>query len=293
MCPSRLGSERHGGEGVASPAARPAWSPRGQLARDRDSGCNSGGARRQCARKMPTWPGAARPGGLRESEPVGTRFKKSIGWNVGGAPREILSQRRGRRPAPADSRGKRPYVVESTTLRWRSRRFADGRFGGRMGHLRISPAPRLHALATVEPARRGAFFVTPRWRARKRAAGFCVRGWKELATLLRILELFRNLVHRLVLRSRVFPPRLRRIRLRPSSRPARSASASRAPCGASAPVQPTAAVIDEQSGWGGIRTPGTVSRTAVFKTAALDHSATHPVRGTAAAARPRFTHFQV
>src|SRR5437773_2078435 len=31
------------------------------------------------------------------------------------------------------------------------------------------------------------------------------------------------------------------------------------------------------SGWGGIRTPGTVSRTAVFKTAALDHSATHPL----------------
>ena len=30
------------------------------------------------------------------------------------------------------------------------------------------------------------------------------------------------------------------------------------------------------SGWGGIRTPGTVSRTAVFKTAALVHSATHP-----------------
>ena len=30
------------------------------------------------------------------------------------------------------------------------------------------------------------------------------------------------------------------------------------------------------SGWGGIRTPGTVARTAVFKTAALDHSATHP-----------------
>ena len=32
----------------------------------------------------------------------------------------------------------------------------------------------------------------------------------------------------------------------------------------------------ESSGWGGIRTPGTVSRTAVFKTAALVHSATHP-----------------
>ena len=33
---------------------------------------------------------------------------------------------------------------------------------------------------------------------------------------------------------------------------------------------------DKESGWGGIRTPGTVSRTAVFKTAAFDHSATHP-----------------
>ena len=30
------------------------------------------------------------------------------------------------------------------------------------------------------------------------------------------------------------------------------------------------------SGWGGIRTHGTVTRTAVFKTAAFDHSATHP-----------------
>ncbi len=30
------------------------------------------------------------------------------------------------------------------------------------------------------------------------------------------------------------------------------------------------------SGWGGIRTPGPVSRSAVFKTAAFDHSATHP-----------------
>ena len=33
------------------------------------------------------------------------------------------------------------------------------------------------------------------------------------------------------------------------------------------------------SGWGGIRTPGTRTRTAVFKTAALDHSATHPNPG--------------
>ncbi len=30
------------------------------------------------------------------------------------------------------------------------------------------------------------------------------------------------------------------------------------------------------SGWGGIRTPGGISPTAVFKTAAIDHSATHP-----------------
>jgi len=32
------------------------------------------------------------------------------------------------------------------------------------------------------------------------------------------------------------------------------------------------------SGWGGIRTPGGLTPTAVFKTAALDHSATHPAR---------------
>jgi hypothetical protein len=31
-----------------------------------------------------------------------------------------------------------------------------------------------------------------------------------------------------------------------------------------------------ESGWEGIRTPGGLSPTAVFKTAALDHSATHP-----------------
>ena len=31
------------------------------------------------------------------------------------------------------------------------------------------------------------------------------------------------------------------------------------------------------SGWGGIRTPGGPSPTAVFKTAPLDHSGTHPV----------------
>jgi hypothetical protein len=39
-------------------------------------------------------------------------------------------------------------------------------------------------------------------------------------------------------------------------------------------VEPKAAV---KSGWRGIRTPGTVTRTAVFKTAALNHSAIHPV----------------
>ena len=31
-----------------------------------------------------------------------------------------------------------------------------------------------------------------------------------------------------------------------------------------------------KGGWGGIRTPGSLSTTAVFKTAALNHSATHP-----------------
>ena len=31
-----------------------------------------------------------------------------------------------------------------------------------------------------------------------------------------------------------------------------------------------------KSGWGGIRTPGTLAGTAVFKTAAIVHSATHP-----------------
>ena len=31
-------------------------------------------------------------------------------------------------------------------------------------------------------------------------------------------------------------------------------------------------------GWGGIRTHGTLSRTLVFKTRALNHSATHPLR---------------
>ena len=33
---------------------------------------------------------------------------------------------------------------------------------------------------------------------------------------------------------------------------------------------------EKRSGWGGIRTHGTVTRTAVFKTAAFVHSATHP-----------------
>ena len=31
-------------------------------------------------------------------------------------------------------------------------------------------------------------------------------------------------------------------------------------------------------GWGGIRTPGTLASTPVFKTGALNHSATHPKR---------------
>ena len=35
--------------------------------------------------------------------------------------------------------------------------------------------------------------------------------------------------------------------------------------------------LEQYSGWGGIRTHGTVTRTAVFKTAAFVHSATHPV----------------
>ena len=37
----------------------------------------------------------------------------------------------------------------------------------------------------------------------------------------------------------------------------------------------------EESGWGGIRTPGTRKGTAVFKTAALVHSATHPLTRSA------------
>jgi hypothetical protein len=35
----------------------------------------------------------------------------------------------------------------------------------------------------------------------------------------------------------------------------------------------------DSGGWGGIRTHGTLARTAVFKTAALNHSATHPRDG--------------
>jgi hypothetical protein len=38
-------------------------------------------------------------------------------------------------------------------------------------------------------------------------------------------------------------------------------------------------------GWGGIRTHGTLARTAVFKTAALNHSATHPATAGPAAVR--------
>ena len=37
------------------------------------------------------------------------------------------------------------------------------------------------------------------------------------------------------------------------------------------------------SGWGGIRTPGTRKGTAVFKTAAFDHSATHPMKASSRA----------
>lgn len=40
---------------------------------------------------------------------------------------------------------------------------------------------------------------------------------------------------------------------------------------------PFRAAGDTPDGWGGIRTPGTRTGTAVFKTAALDHSATHPL----------------
>ena len=36
-------------------------------------------------------------------------------------------------------------------------------------------------------------------------------------------------------------------------------------------------LIASSGGWGGIRTHGTVARTPVFKTGALNHSATHPL----------------
>ena len=44
----------------------------------------------------------------------------------------------------------------------------------------------------------------------------------------------------------------------------------------SAGVYPPSAPRRETGGWGGIRTHGTLTRTAVFKTAALNRSATHP-----------------
>jgi hypothetical protein len=37
------------------------------------------------------------------------------------------------------------------------------------------------------------------------------------------------------------------------------------------------AVNETNGGWGGIRTHGTLARTAVFKTAAFNRSATHPI----------------
>ncbi len=40
--------------------------------------------------------------------------------------------------------------------------------------------------------------------------------------------------------------------------------------------RPRIAVLFRNGGWGEIRTHGTLSRTAVFKTAALNRSATHP-----------------
>ena|GEM_PF-1870071 len=39
----------------------------------------------------------------------------------------------------------------------------------------------------------------------------------------------------------------------------------------------TGALARQKSGWAGIRTQGTLTGTAVFKTAAFDHSATHPI----------------
>jgi hypothetical protein len=43
------------------------------------------------------------------------------------------------------------------------------------------------------------------------------------------------------------------------------------------------------SGWGGIRTPVRLSPKAVFKTAALDHSATHPKQKSLLPARATLT----
>ena len=47
--------------------------------------------------------------------------------------------------------------------------------------------------------------------------------------------------------------------------------------------QRSAALRHGPGGWGGIRTHGRLSPTAVFKTAALNHSATHPCRPDARA----------
>ena len=49
-------------------------------------------------------------------------------------------------------------------------------------------------------------------------------------------------------------------------------------------------IIEYCGGWGGIRTHGTLARTAVFKTAAFNHSATHPnQRNQAPTTLPRRT----
>ncbi|MEY4565875.1 MAG: hypothetical protein RLY14_845 [Planctomycetota bacterium] len=41
-------------------------------------------------------------------------------------------------------------------------------------------------------------------------------------------------------------------------------------------LEPANRPTEEESGWGGIRTPGSLSTTPVFKTGALNRSATHP-----------------
>src|ERR1700761_8415857 len=46
-------------------------------------------------------------------------------------------------------------------------------------------------------------------------------------------------------------------------------------------LSPRSILKEVVGGWGGIRTHGTLTRTAVFKTAALNRSATHPVAGEA------------